>query len=206
MKHPLTRFTLTLALASLLPLAAAAEMKIATINLQKVFEDYYKTKQATSQLQQDAAELDKEGKGLVESFKKQEAEYKKLLESAEDQAVSAEEREKRRKSADGKLTELRGLEQTIVQFQNQARSQINEKKLRMREKILGEIKEVINAKAKAGNYSLVLDVSGESLNNNAPLVIYATADNDLTSTVVTQMNATAPAGVLESLDKKADKK
>ena len=187
---------LAVVLMALLPAAAAeVQQKLGTINLSQVFEGYYKTKQANAQLQESAAELDKEGKGLVESYQRLQEEYKTLLESAQDQAVSVEERDKRKTKAESKLLELRGLEQTIAQFQNQARAQLNEKRLRMRDKVLVEIRDVINAKAKAGAYTMILDVSGESANNNAVLVIYHNGENDLTVPVLTQLNSTAPPDV-----------
>lgn len=205
MKTRIVRLILTLVVPALLGGSAFAQAKIATVHLQRIFEGYYKTKQANSQLQETAAELDKEGKGLVEAFKKQEAEYKKLIESTQDQAVSAEERDKRGRSAQNKLMELNTMKETIGQFQNQARAQLEEKRLRMRDKVLVEIREVIDAKAKAGNYSMVLDVSGESNNNNAVVVLYSTGENDLTTVVLSQLNATAPAPTAEGAAKATEK-
>ena len=91
MKRLFTKTTIvTLAVFSLLVSAAQAEPKIALIDLRKVFDNYYKTKQADSNLKDEAGDLEKERQEMVESFKKGEAEYKKLMEKANDQAIAAD--------------------------------------------------------------------------------------------------------------------
>ena len=50
---------------------------------------------------------------------------------------------------------------------------------------------VISARAKAAGYTLVIDISGETL-NNTPLILYANGENDITEAILTQINATAP--------------
>src|SRR5947207_2771691 len=66
----------------------AEAQKVATINLRKVFESYYRTKQADATLKEQAAELEKETKTMLDEFHKREEKYKKLLDGANDQALS----------------------------------------------------------------------------------------------------------------------
>src|SRR5687767_9808448 len=101
-----------LALSLLMPLGAA-EAKIGLIDLKRVFDGYYKTKQADSQLKERVSDSEKVLKGMVEDFQKAQEDYKKLIESSNDQAVSAEEREKRKKNAEAKLTELQDIERQV---------------------------------------------------------------------------------------------
>ena len=149
--------------------------------------------------------MEKDHKGFVEDWNKAKAEYQKLLESANDQAISVEEREKRKKSAETKLLDIKELEQTIAQYERQARTTLDEKRKRMRDNILVEIRNVINAKAKAGNYAFVIDTAADSA-NNTPIVLYSTGDNDLTEAILTQLNANPPAETPKSDEKKDEKK
>lgn len=174
-----------------LAVPAVAQVKIAVIDLGKVFENYYKTKAANARIKDRVAEIDKELKTYLAQFEKTKEEYNKALDDANNQAVSAEEREKRKKAAESKLRELRDLEQSVAQFRAQANATIEEQRRRMTENILDEIRAVINAKARAAGCSLVLDTSGESL-KGAPVVLYHTGENDLTDAVITQLNANAP--------------
>lgn len=191
-----------LSLMLLIALSAAGQGKVAIVDLRKVFDDYYKTKAADAQLKDQAADLAKESKAYMEQYQKASDDYKKLLDEANNQAVSFDEREKRKKSAEGKLVEIKELETTIRQFENSARTTLEEKKRQMREKILVAIRDIINAKAKAAGYSLVIDTAAESV-NQTPVVIYNNGDNDITAAVLEQLNASAP---LKPEEPKADDK
>jgi outer membrane protein len=174
-----------------LTFTAFGQGKIGIVDLRKVFDEYYKTKAADSQLKDQAADLAKESKAYMDQYQKTSEDYKKLLDEANNQAVSGDEREKRKKAAEGKLVEIKELETTIRQFENTARSTLEEKKRQMREKILGAIREIVNAKAKSGGYAMVLDVASESA-NQTPVVMYNNGENDITAAVLQELNASAP--------------
>ena len=178
-----------------------AEGKIATIDLRKVFDGYWKTKEADSSLKDKAAEMEKEFKTLTEDYKKAKDEYVKLSTLATDQAVASEERDKRKKAAEAKLLEIRESEQTIDGFRRQSTTTLEEKKRMMRDKILAEIKNLVNARAKSGGYSLIMDTAAESL-NSTPVLVFSSGENDITDDVLKQLNASAPAGALKGEDAK----
>src|ERR1043166_437891 len=125
---------------------AFAQSRIATVDLRKLFDNYWKTKQADAALKDRAAELDKEYKGLRDDHKKLTEEYQKTLADANDQAVSSEERDKRKKAAEAKLKDIKEAEETLGQFERQARTTLDEQRRRMRDGVLGEIRKAIDAK------------------------------------------------------------
>lgn len=184
----LTAGLLWIALAS----GAFAQGKVGIIDLRKVFDDYHKTKTADARLKEQAADLDKERKAMMDQYQKSTDDYKAALDGANDQAVSADEREKRKKTAESRLLDIKKLEQDIGQFDRQARTTLEEEQRKLRDKILVEIRGVINAKAKAAGYSLVVDSAAESI-NKTPVVMYTTGENDLTTAVLAELNANAPA-------------
>ncbi len=65
----------------------------------------------------------------------------------------------------------------------------------MREKILNEIRELINSKSTAAGYNLVIDTAADSV-NNTPIILFKSGQADLTDEVLTQLNSTAPAGTV----------
>src|SRR5438552_2443935 len=172
---------------------AFGQGKIAVIDLQKVFDGYYKTKAADALIKDHASDLEKQKKGLLEQYQKATDDYKKALDDANNQAVSADEREKRKKSAETNLLEVKRMEDQITQFDRSARTTLDEQLRRMRENILEEIRTVVNAKAKSGSFSMVIDTAAASF-NNTPIVLYHNGENDLTTNVLSQLNATEPAG------------
>jgi outer membrane protein len=202
-KTPVLRL-LPLALATLLVAAVAtpalAQPKIAIVDLKKVFDGYWKTKQADTQLKERAADLDKARKGMVEDYQKSGEEYKKLSETASDPALSAEERDKRKVSAEKKLLELKEIEQSVNQFDRTSRTTLSEQQRRMRDRILEDVREVIQARAKAAGFTLVLDTAAESA-NQTPIVIYHNSENDLSDAVLGELNAKAPLNLPATTDK-----
>ena len=196
-------FLKLMAVALLLTISTApawAQTRVATVDLRKVFEGYWKTKQADAALKDRYADLSKEGQGLAEDLRKANEDYRKLLADANDQAVSAAEREKRQKAAEAKLKEIRDTQESLQQFDRQMQTTIAEQKRRMRDNILTEVRATINARAKSAGFSLVVDVTAESP-NQTPIFLYTNGDNDLTETVLSQLNAGAPV----DLEKPADK-
>ena len=188
---------LVLALAPTAQAAAPAAGAIAVVDLKKIFDGYWKTKQADLGLKETAGELDKKGKEMGADRQKAIEEYKKLLESATDSAVSIEEREKRKKSAEGKLREIQEIEQSIGQFDRSARAQLAESQRNLRDRIVTEIREVVNKKARVAGYAAVLDSAAESI-ANTPILLFNGSLPDLTEEILTQLNATAPPGALKS--------
>jgi outer membrane protein len=183
---------LVLAAVALLTSGAQAQGRIGTVDLRKLFDNYWKTKQADSALKERAADLDKEYKTLRDEFAKSKEELQKLAASANDQAVSSEERDKRKKASDTKVKELKDMEETIVQFEKSARTTLDEQRKRMRDNILVEVRNLINAKAKSGGYQFVLDIAAETP-NGTPVVLFTNGENDMTASILEQLNLGAPA-------------
>ena len=76
------------------------------MDLRKLFDGYWKTKQAQMALNDRKAQLDKDDKSMRDDLKKGSDEYQKLLEQANDQAISADERDQRKQAAADKLKQL----------------------------------------------------------------------------------------------------
>ena len=201
MKRPLLNHRILIkalfsgAIFAALTVSSQAQVKIGTVDMQKVFEGFYKKKQADAMLQERGADADKVIKGWEEDYKKANEEYRKLVEGANDQAVSADEREKRKKIAEAKLVDIRDIEKNYTQFKREAGTQIDEMKRRWQEKILQEIREVIATKAKAQGFTLVLDTGNRF---DLPVVLYTNGQNDLTDEVISELNANAPKDALTS--------
>jgi outer membrane protein len=204
MKQILGKIIPGLLLLSLLSGNAFAQSRLATVDLRKVFEGYWKTKKADAQLKERAAEMEKEYKSMVDDWKKGNEEYKTLLSDANNQVLSPEERDKRKNSAEDKLKQLKETKDTIDQYERQARTTLDEQKKRMRDSILVEMKAAISAKAKAAGYTLVVDTTAETP-NNTPVVLFSSGENDVTQTILDQLNANAPSDLLKT-DEKADEK
>ncbi len=187
----LRAFLIISILAGLVPFASA-QGKVGIVDLRKLFDDYHKRKTADARLKEQVADVEKERKTMLDQYEKAREDYKAALDGANDQAVSADEREKRKKTAESKLLDIKRLEGDINTFDRQARSTLEEQERKFRDKILAEIRDVVTAKAKAAGYTLVVDSAAETI-NRTPVVMYTSGENDLTTVVLSELNANAPA-------------
>ena len=188
---------LTILLLAFLSVPALAQTKIDTVDLRKLFDGYWKTKQAQMVLNDRQAQLTKDAKSMHDDLKKGGDEYQKLLEQANDQAISADERDRRKSATADKLKQLQETKSAMDQFDRQMQITLQEQQMRMRENILTEIKAAVSAQAKIAGYSLVLDAAAETANATAA-VIYNSGENDLTAAVLKQLNAGAPISTLSA--------
>ena len=205
MKYLLRKVIPGLLLISLLTSSAWAQGRIATVDLRKVFDGYWKTKKADDQIKERAADMDKEFKSMIEDWKKGKEEYQTLLGDANNQVLSPEERDRRKKSAEDKLKQLKETEDTIQQYQRQAHTTLQEQNKRVRDNLVEEIRAALNAKAKTAGYALVIDTASESV-NNTPIVLYTNNESDMTEAVISQLNANAPIELPKAGEKKDEKK
>ena len=193
-----TLFPVILLLA-LTGLPAFGQNKVATVDLKKLFDSYYKTKLATQAIQDRANDMDKDYTTMAKDLKNKSDDYEKLLETASDPAVSDQERQRRKANASDLLKQLQDSKAAIDQYERQAQMTLADQKQRMRDNILDEIKKVVADKAKAGGYTLVLDTAAETV-NGTPSIVFTTGEGDLTGDVLKQLNAAAPPDLPESTE------
>jgi outer membrane protein len=184
---------LTISLLAFLSVPALAQTKIGTVDLRKLFDGYWKTRQAQIVLTDRQAQLVKDGKNMRDDLKKGGDEYQKLLAQANDQALSADQRDKHKQAAADKLKQLQDSKTAIDQFERQAQITLSEQSQRMRDNVLSEIKAAVTAQAKAAGCSLVIDAAAETANATTA-VLYSNGENDLTDAVLKRLNAGAPIG------------
>jgi len=182
---------LTISLLAFLGVPALAQTKIGTVDLRKLFDGYWKTKQVQTALADRKAQLDKDDKSMRDDLKKGGEEYQKLLEQANDQAVSSDQRDRRKQAATDKLKQLQESKNALDQFDRQVQITLSEQSQRMRDNILSEIKAAVTAQAKVAGCSMVIDAAAETANATTA-VVYSDGGNDLTDAVLKRLNAGAP--------------
>jgi outer membrane protein len=162
--------------------------KIGTVDLRKLFDGYWKTKEVQTVLNERKAQLDNDDKNMRDDLKKGNDEYQKLQAQANDPALAADQREKRKQAATDKYNQLVDSKKAIDAFERQAQITLTEQSQRMRENLLSDIKAAVTAQAKVAGCSLVLDAAAETANATTT-VIYNNGENDLTDTVLKRLNA-----------------
>ena len=173
----------------LLPAAGsfAAEQTIVFVDMNKLFDGFYKTKVADGKLNERADEFNDERKGIVDDAKKLEDEFNALREDAQNTALSSEVREQKRNQAEDKLIEIREYESKLRRFDESRKKQLDDQSRRMRKDIVEEIRTAIQTYARSQGVSAVLDSSGQSL-NGVEQVLYTDGKVDITEGVLDLLN------------------
>jgi outer membrane protein len=168
-------------------LAQAQETKFAFVDLDKAFNEFYKTKLADAQLKTQAEEFKAERKKLVDDFKKLQEGFDKLREEAQNTALNEDVRSGKKAEAEEKLVEIREQESKIRRFDESRQKQLDEQSRRMRNRLVEEIQETVTKLARERGYTSVLDASGENL-NGVPTVLYFEPKADITIELITLLN------------------
>jgi outer membrane protein len=182
---------LSLALTSMLalPLAAFAQgtVKIGTINMDRAFKEYSKTKEAEKKVNDAKDAAKKEFDDRTDAYKKALEEVNNLNKQLESTALSADKKTQLAKDRDDKINNIKNMEREINEFRVTRENQLREQALRMRDGIVKEIMDVVNDKVKTLNMDLVFDKSGLSV-NGVPALLYSRDSYDFTNDVVAALN------------------
>jgi len=177
---------LTVVLLAATAFSAGAQTKVANVDMKKIFNNYWKTKQATSALENRKTELGKEIKDMADGLGKAQNDYKQLLDQANDQAISTDERNRRKQAAADKAREINNSKAALEQFQRQAEAQLADQSQRMSGNLVTEIQKAVADKAKAGGYTLVLNSA------TTEVVVYCDPATDITDAVLAQLKLSEP--------------
>lgn len=171
--------------------SASAEQKIAFINMERVFDEYHKTKTANIQFKARGEEIDAKRKDLVAKAKALKAELDKLIAESRDKSLNDNAREKKRDIAEEKQNELKEAEGNLIEFDKTFKKEIADQMRQMQLQIVGEIRGVIQTYAAENKIDIVFDCSGKTL-NNVESVMYFDKNTDITEPILAIMNKNAP--------------
>jgi outer membrane protein len=178
-----------LALTLVFPIAALAQgtMKIGTVDMQRAFKEYNKTKEAELKINDAKNSAKKEYDDRAESYKKALDEINNLNKQLESPALSADKKTQTAKERDDKIANIKNMEREISDFRQTRERQLQEQLMRVREGIVKEITDVVMEKVKANHFDLVLDKSGLSI-NGVPFLLYAPDNVDFTNDIIAVLN------------------
>lgn len=175
-----------LLLLAVLPVMAE-NMRIATVDLEKVFNNYYKTKI----IDQDFAEQGKVYRNYIarqaENMRKSEAEYRKKLNESLNIALAPAERQKRQDEVKTLERNLKMRRAELEQYAADRAKALQESAASERKKVIAEIRAEINRRAAIAGYALVIDKSARGSSDTA-IVLYSIDALDITDRVLQELN------------------
>src|SRR6266481_3656150 len=131
----------TLLSALAIPIACFAQgsIKIGTVDMNRAFKEYNKTKDAEAKINEAKNAAKKEYDDRADAYKKALDEINNLNKQLDSPALSGDAKTKLAKDRDDKIANIKNMEREINEFRQTRERQLQEQALRMREGIVKEI-------------------------------------------------------------------
>ncbi|MDD2709751.1 MAG: OmpH family outer membrane protein [Verrucomicrobiae bacterium] len=197
-----------IAAASLTLNVSAQAIKVASVDMDKVFSEYTKTKKAEADLGEKVTAYQKELSGRDAELKRLSDDFNKLREEAENPAFTEEKRAEKRKATEAKEIERRLYHQESLRIKNERERELMETRAKTMRALVDEIMKIIHDKAKKDGYTMVVDKSSMAPKGNPPTIgvppfLFLQDSLDITPDIVKLLNSSASTtGAEKTKDKK----
>ena len=171
---------------------ARAEVKFGTVDMNRVFSEYYKTKDAQAKYADAEKAANDDLNGRVETLKASMKEISQLNADLEKAGLSKDAVDTKKKDLQTKVAAARSLDREIADYRSAKQKSLQDQFLRMRKDIVDDIMKSLTDLVKAKGYDIVFDKSGLSA-GAVPIVLYSRDDLDFSQDVISALNKTAPA-------------
>ena len=169
---------------------SAAELRIAVVDLDRVFKAYYKSRIAEDFLNQQAEAARTYMSQMNSQLETLRAEARRLGTNALNPALTDQARKKAADEADAAMAKVKSKETEISLYANERRREFLRLQQEKRNGIVKDIQMEIKRRAAAGNYAFVLDSSGKTT-TGLPAVLVFPAQNDISDEVIRELNRSA---------------
>lgn len=201
------RFFVAICAASLVTIAAAQEGKlnIATVDMQELFKQYYRTNEAQKEINVERARIQKDNNERLTRIRELEENLGNLRKQLEDPSISDSKKQTLFKEWQMQQQEGIALDRERREFLQRRNQALNEKMVQRMKGILEEIRKLVEEQAKVDNYDYVFDKSGLST-SQVPFLLYTKDATDITAGLLKDLNKDAPEGSLPTEEEKKDAK
>jgi outer membrane protein len=190
MKNPFRFAIASLALlGATIGLQAQVAVKVVTIDMEQLFEKYYKTEIQQTKLREDEKKareqieaMKKDGEGLV-------TQANELQEQTKNAILSDEARKKAQADLEAKVAEIRAKEGEIQRFMQQIQQSFQKRLAQFQQQSAEEISKVATEIAKKKGATLVLNQGASAV------VIYADPSFSITDEVLEAINKDRPPAI-----------
>jgi outer membrane protein len=171
---------------------ANAQVKFGTVDMNRVFSEYYKTKDAQDKYSAAEKTANDDLNGRVETLKASMKDISQLNTDIQKPDLAKDDAEAKKKELQTKVAAARALDKEIADYRTSKQKGLQDQFLRMRKDIVDDIMKTVNDLVKAKGYDIVFDKSGLSA-GAVPVILYSRDDLDFSQDVITTLNKNAPA-------------
>lgn len=161
--------------------------EMAVVNMENLFENYYKKIRQDSALQKQKSVYEDHARSVVEDIKTLEAERDKFQEESLNIGLSDDERARNRREAEARDAAFQEKKKEFRSFMQEKEKEYGRKIMEIRNKLVTELKGHVDEFAADEGYDWVFDVSGNT-SNLIPVIVHFPVDADITDVILAEVN------------------
>lgn len=192
----LIRRFLTAAMAISLATTAMAQdgkLKIATVDMQELFKQYYKTNVAQKEINVDRMRIQTDNNKRQARIRELEESLATIKKQLDDPSLNDSKKQALLKDAQSQQQEGIALDRERREYLQRKNQALNETMVQRMKGILEEIRKLVEEKAKSDDFDYVFDKSGLST-SQVPVLLYTKDATDITQVLLKDLNKDAPPG------------
>jgi len=171
--------------------ANAQRLKIATVDMERLFNEYHKTTSVQRDINIERARIQKDNNLRLKDIRDIDDSLQKIREQLKDEELGDKKRQDLRQEISDLSQDGIHKERERSEFLERRNRTLSEKMTKQMRGILVKIQRAVSERAKAGNYDYIFDQSGNS-NQGIPFVLHARDTTDLTDSLLEEINQDAP--------------
>ena len=171
--------------------ANAQRLKIATVNMERLFNEYHKTSSVQRDINIGRARIQKDNNLRLKDIRDIDDSLQKIREQLKDKELGDKKRQDLRQEASDLSQDGIHKERERSEFLERRNRALSEKMTKQMRAIRVKIQRDVSERAKAGHFDYIFDQSGNS-NHGIPFVLHARDTTDLTDSLLEEINQDAP--------------
>lgn len=165
--------------------------KIATVDMQELFKQYFRTNEAQQQINVERARIQKDNNERLVRIRELETSLTNLRKQIDDPSISDSRKQTLFRDLQAQQQEAIHLDRERREFLQRRNQALNERMVQRMRGILEEIRALVEEQARQDDYDFVFDKSGLST-SQVPVLLYTKDATDITSVVLKDLNKDAP--------------
>ena len=163
-----------------------AELKVATVDFQRLLSEYHRAQEVGKQLREMQASFQKELEGMRLQGRTLLRETEELQKLSLDNALSMNERETKKRAFENKVTDLRAFDVRYDNFRAQRETELQSLAAQKNKRVIEEVVAATQSIGDASGVNLILNAN--RANPLAGAVVYSKGIEDITDKVLASLN------------------
>jgi outer membrane protein len=198
------RFSAIVFATSLISAASAQNLKVATVDMQELFKQYYQTNEAQDLINVERAKINQDNEDRLKRIREIETNLENFKKQIEDPSVNESKKQSLIKDFQAQQQEGIQLDKERREYIQRRTTALNENMVQRMKSILDDIRKLVEQRSKVDNYDFVFDKSGMST-SQVPVLLYSKDATDITASLLKVLNKDAPADKKPADAKPTDK-